>query len=392
MKERIEQQKRIFKYVLLVFAMVIIIADACLIIQHKKVFSETENRMLQQFPKLTEEILLSGRFMKQSEDFVADQFFLRDGWIAVKLKSDSIIGRQTSNGVILGKEGFLIEDSAAPIEASFEKNLSAIRTFAAAHPDISIVMSVAPNAVSVCDQLLPANIPVRDQNQDLDAVKDALSSSLTYVDLRDALSAHKEEYIYYKSDHHWTSLGAKYAFEELAKTLVTEEMTTDIGVADPMQFLKQYTVTEDFSGTMASTSGAFSIKDPIDIYVYEMDEFQYVVEYTDEQRKSATVFNSAALEQKNKYEVFLGGNHPQINIKTTNLNKKSLLIFKDSYANALIQFLLPYYQTITIVDPRYYSDDIEKLLSDAQITDVLFLYNMNTFAEDNSLAGVLIDE
>ena len=169
-------------------------------------------------------------------------------------------------------------------------------------------------------------------------------------------------------------------------------MTTDICVADPMQFLKQYTVTEDFSGTMASTSGAFSVKDPIDIYVYEMDEFQYVVEYTDEQRKSATVFNSAALEQKNKYEVFLGGNHPQINIKTTNLNKKSLLIFKDSYANALIQFLLPYYQTITIVDPRYYSDDIEKLLSDAQITDVLFLYNMNTFAEDNSLAGVLIDE
>lgn len=392
MKERIEQQKRIFKYVLLVFAMVIIIADACLIIQHKKVFSETENRMLQQFPKLTEETLLSGRFMKQSEDFVADQFFLRDGWIAVKLKSDSIIGRQTSNGVILGKEGFLIEDSTAPIEASFEKNLSAIRTFAASHPDISIVMSVAPNAVSVCDQLLPANIPVRDQNQDLDTVEDALSSSLTYVDLRDGLSAHKEEYIYYKSDHHWTSLGAKYAFEELAKSLVTEEMTADIGTADPMQFLKQYTVTEDFSGTMASTSGAFSIKDSIDIYVYEMDEFQYVVEYTDEQRKSATVFNSAALEQKNKYEVFLGGNHPQINIKTTNLNKKSLLIFKDSYANALIPFLLPYYQTITIVDPRYYSDDIEKLLSDAQITDVLFLYNMNTFAEDNSLAGVLIDE
>ena len=142
MKERIEQQKRIFKYVLLVFAMVIIIADACLIIQHKKVFSETENRMLQQFPKLTEETLLSGRFMKQSEDFVADQFFLRDGWIAVKLKSDSIIGRQTSNGVILGKEGFLIEDSTAPIEASFEKNLSAIRTFAASHPDISIVMSL----------------------------------------------------------------------------------------------------------------------------------------------------------------------------------------------------------------------------------------------------------
>ena len=383
MKERIEQQKRIFKYVLLIFAMVIIIADACLIIQHKKEFSETENRMLQQVPKLTQETLLSGRFMSQSEDFVADQFFLRDAWIGVKLKSDSILGRQTSNGVILGKDGFLIEDCTAPIPASFEKNLSAIRTFANMHKDLSMVMSVAPNAVCICDQLLPDNIPIRDQNQDLDAVKNALSSSLTYVDLRDALSAHKEEYIYYKSDHHWTSLGAKYAFEELKGYL---------GAEDPAPLLKKYTVTEDFSGTMASTSGDFSVKDTIDIYVYESDDFQYVVEYTDEQRKSATVFNSAALKQKNKYEVFLGGNHPQINIKTTNLNKKNLLIFKDSYANALIPFVLPYYQNITIVDPRYYSDDIEKLLSDAQITDVLFLYNMNTFAADNSLAGVLIDE
>ena len=392
MKERIEQQKRIFKYVLLIFAMVIIIADACLIIQHKKAFSETENRMLQQFPKLTKETLLSGRFMSQSEDFVADQFFLRDGWIAVKLKSDSIIGRQLSNGVILGKEGYLIEDSTAPIVASFDKNLSAIRTFAAAHPDVNIVMSVAPNAVSVCDQLLPDNITVRDQNQDLDAVKRAVSSSVTYVDLRDALSKHKDEYIFYKSDHHWTSLGAKYAYEELAKALLSEGMTEDLGEEDPKEHLQKYTVTEDFSGTMASTSGNFAVKDSIDIYVYEMDAFQYVVEYTDEQRKTATVFNSAALEQKNKYEVFFGGNHPQINIKTTNLNKRSLLIFKDSYANALIPFLLPYYQNITIVDPRYYSDDIEKLISDAQITDILFLYNMNTFATDNSLAGVLIDE
>ena len=392
MKERMESQKRIFKYVLLVFAMVIIIADACLIIAHNKAFSETENRMLQQVPKLTEQTLLSGRFMSQAEDFVADQFFLRDKWIAVKRKSDAIIGRQTSNGVILGKDGYLMEDAAAPAETSFEKNLSAIRTFAAAHPDVNIVMSVAPNAVCICDQLLPDNIPIRDQNQDLDAVKKAVSSSLTYVDLRNALSKHKEEYIYYKSDHHWTSLGAKYAFEELAKSLLSEDMTTDLGEEDPKDHLKKYTVTEDFSGTMASTSGAFDVMDSIDIYVYEMDSFQYVVEYTDEQRKTATVYNSAALEQKNKYEVFFGGNHPQINIKTTNLNKRSLLIFKDSYANALIPFLLPYYQTVTIVDPRYYSDDIEKLISDNQITDILFLYNMNTFAADNSLAGALIDE
>ena len=392
MKERIEQQKRIFKYILLIFAMVIIIADACLIIMHEKPFSETENRMLQQFPKFTEDTLLSGKFMSQSEDFVADQFFLRDYWIEIKLKADKIIGRQTSNGVILGKDGYLIEDSVAPASASFEKNLDAIRTFAENHSDTKIVMTMVPNAVSVCDQLLPENMPVRSQKEDLDAVKTAVSESLSYVDLTDVLSSHKEEAIYYKSDHHWTSLGAKYAFDAMKDALGTAELTGDLGTDAPEDYLQVYNVTNDFSGTMASTSGDFSVKDSIDIYVYEIEDFQYVVEYTDEQKKTATVFNSAALSQKNKYEVFLGGNHPQINIKTTNLNKRNLLIFKDSYANAFIQFLLPYYQTITIVDPRYYSDDIEKLIADAGITDILFLYNMNTFATDNSLAGVLLDE
>ena len=392
MKERIEQQKRIFKYILLIFAMVIIIADACLIIMHKKPFSETENRMLQQFPKFTEDTLLSGKFMSQSEDFVADQFFLRDYWIEIKLKADKIIGRQTSNGVILGKDGYLIENSVAPASASFEKNLDAIRTFAENHSDTKIVMTMVPNAVSVCDQLLPENMPVRSQKEDLDAVKTAVSESLSYVDLTDVLSSHKEEAIYYKSDHHWTSLGAKYAFDAMKEALGTAELTGDLGTDAPEDYLQVYNVTNDFSGTMASTSGDFSVKDSIDIYVYEIEDFQYVVEYTDEQKKTATVFNSAALSQKNKYEVFLGGNHPQINIKTTNLNKRNLLIFKDSYANAFIQFLLPYYQTITIVDPRYYSDDIEKLIADAGITDILFLYNMNTFATDNSLAGVLLDE
>lgn len=392
MKERIEQQKRIFKYILLIFAMVIIIADACLIIMHKKPFSETENRMLQQFPKVTETTLLNGKFMTQAEDFVADQFFLRDYWIEVKLKADKILGRQMSNGVILGNDGYLIEDSVAPAAASFEKNLAAIRTFAKNHSDANIVMTVVPNAVSICDQLLPENMPVRSQEEDLAAVKKAVSASLTYVDLTKTLSAHKEEAIYYKSDHHWTSLGAKYAFEAMKDALGTAELTGDLGTDTPEAFLQVYNVTNDFSGTMASTSGDFSVKDSIDIYVYEIEDFQYVVEYIDEQKKSATVFNSAALSQKNKYEVFLGGNHPQINIKTTNLNKRNLLIFKDSYANAFIQFLLPYYQTITIVDPRYYSDDIEKLISETGITDILFLYNMNTFATDNSLAGVLLDE
>ena len=108
--------------------------------------------------------------------------------------------------------------------------------------------------------------------------------------------------------------------------------------------------------------------------------------------KYSSIYRSEALEQKNKYEVFFGGNFPKITITTLNETGKNLLVLKDSYANCFIQFLLPHYDHIIMVDPRYYSDDLEAELNASDITDVLILYNENTFAQDNSLAGVLISE
>lgn len=69
-------------------------------------------------------------------------------------------------------------------------------------------------------------------------------------------------------------------------------------------------------------------------------------------------------------------------------NKKHLLLLKDSYANCMIEFLLPYYSEITIIDPRYY-DDMNALMKDKQINEVLFLYNANPFFHDDSLMELL---
>ncbi len=377
----IEKQKGLFKYVFLVFVVVILIADLCLIFLHGKEFSENENRMLQQFPKVTGQSAISGRLMTQAEDFVEDQFFLRDKWISFKLDVDKLTGKKESNDVILGKNGYLIEKAVAPNFTDMDHNLAAIKGFAVKHPEIPMVMTVVPNAVSVCSDLLPSGAPTRDQMQDIAYIKNAVSGSLNFVDVTDTLKAHKDEEIYYKSDHHWTSFGAKYAFETLAAPM---------GIEEPIPNYDFMKVTEDFSGTMASNSGAFGVKDDIYIFVPKTEEgFEYVVEYGDIQTKSATIYHSAALFSKNKYEVFMGGNYSYVSIKTTAKTDQNLLLFKDSYANAFVQFLLPYYRNIVIIDPRYYSDDCEKLLSERDITDVLFLYNMNTFALDNSLAGVL---
>ena len=375
-----KKQKGVFKYVFLVFAVVIIVADLCLIFMHGKTFSDNENRMLQLFPEVTKQSVFSGRLMTQAENFVADQFFLRDKWIGAKLDMDKLIGKKESNDVYLGKEGLLIEKAVTPNYEEMDKNLEAINNFASAY-NLNMVMSVVPNAVCIREDLLPSGAPSRDQRDDLAYIKSKLGDSITFVDVSETLTAHKTEYIYYKSDHHWTSLGAKYAFDELAPSL---------GITQPVPGYQIMKVTEDFSGTMASNSGAFNVKDDIDIYVPETaEDFEYVVEYGDIQQKSATIYNSDALSSKNKYEVFMGGNYSYVSIKTTAQSEKNLLLFKDSYANTFIQFLLPYYRNIVIIDPRYYSDDCRKLLDEREITDVLFLYNMNTFVLDNSLAGVL---
>ena len=194
------------------------------------------------------------------------------------------------------------------------------------------------------------------------------------------MTAHKEEQIYYKTDHHWTSLGAKYAFDTLAASL---------GIANPAKEYTVYPVSHTFSGTLASKSGYNKSEDTIEIYVPKTTNISYMVEYVDEAVKSSSMYVSDALEQKDQYEVFFGGNHTRVDISTPITENKNLLILKDSYANCFIQFLTPYFRTITMIDARYYYDDIDKLIKDNGITDILILYNVNTFMTDNSLADVL---
>ena len=110
-------------------------------------------------------------------------------------------------------------------------------------------------------------------------------------------------------------------------------------------------------------------------------DVKYLVSDSDDQEQRPTAYDKKALKEKDKYQVFFGGNHAQVDITTTNDTTKRLLIFKDSYANCFVPFLIP-----------YYNDNVETLISGKHITDVLFLYNMDTFLTDTSIAGVLAEE
>ena len=158
---------------------------------------------------------------------------------------------------------------------------------------------------------------------------------------------------------------------------------------DPVIEYDVYPVSTTFSGTLASKSGYHKAEDTIEIYVAKDVNTDCVVNYIDEQRKTASIYDSTALDQKDHYEVFFGGNFSRVDISTPNEQNKNLLLLKDSYANCFVQFLLPYYRNIIMVDPRYYYDDLDLLIESNGITDILFLYNVNTFMTDTSLAAAL---
>ena len=345
-----------------------------------KEFSENENRILQQKPKFTFDRLFEGRYTKKYEKYTVDQIVGRDEFIKVKTKIDSLLGKNSENGVYKGKDGYLIENFNKPNKEYLKANIEAINKFANKHKDINQYMLIAPNSVNILSDKLPNFAPVYDQDKYLKELDKSVDNKVKFINVSDSLKDHKKEYIYYKTDHHWTTLGAYYAFLDFAN---------QAGLDVNPNGYEKYRVSNDFYGTLYSKSGYKVDPDKVDIFTPKDKNDQVIVEYKEEKKKSPTIYNSEALKKKDKYEVFLGGNHPLVDIKTTSESDKVLLLVKDSYANSFVQFLTHYYKEIIMVDPRYYYEDIEKLIKDKNITDMLYLYNSNTFFNDSSLAPVL---
>lgn len=362
-----------------------ILTLSCLVnILHKdRQMSEKEMRMLAQAPEFSFSSLASGRFMEQYEEYVSDQFAGRDTWVKIKTFADSVAGKTEESGVFSGSHHYLLEDIVVPDEENLKENLNAMKEFQKKYEDTTMHMMLVPNAANILSDDLPAFAVTADQSRQISRVKAELGSSFDWIDVEKTLKAHKDEAIYYHTDHHWTSLGAWYAFKGAKSQLGLDQQ-------DEIK-MKAYGVSNTFNGTLSAKSGyETGYKEPIYIYLPKSDDApEVVVNYVEEQKKSASMYDSSKLQERDQYSVFFGGNHARIDIKSTQSEKKSLLVFKDSYANCFLPLLAPYYREIIVIDPRYYTGDLSSLMSDKQFDDVLFLYNANTFFEDRMLAGVL---
>ena len=363
--------------ILCLFVLVLIVVCLAGLIAKDRPFSDTENRSLAQKPALSASALADGSFFSGLDSWYSDQFPARDGWISMHLWQIRRLGQKESGGVYLGRDRLLAAPET-PDEAAVAGTVSAINAFSAQHPELNMNLMLVPGAAAILTDALPKNAPVRDQLQDIRAIQEQLDGSITVLEAGSVLSAHAQEEIYYKTDHHWTSLGAYLVYAANAPAL---------GL-DPNQGFDVYTVSEDFEGTLSSKSGSHAMRDHVEIYGLQDPDLKYYVSYGEEGGKVCSIYDREALDAKDKYTVFFGGNHDKVEIRTTANNGKSLLLFKDSYANCFVQFLLPGYERITIIDPRYYYGTLDSILN-AGVTDVLFLYSADTLVRDTSLADVL---
>ena len=346
------------------------------IITPDKDFSESENRVLSQLPSFSFDKLMTGKYTKDIEDYITDQFTFRDYWVSLKSDMERLLLKTQNNGIYFGKDEYLLEDYEEPSE-QIDKNISNINKFKNKLPDVFTSVVLVPTSVKIYEDKLPLFASPDNELASINKTKNNLNENINFIDVYEALNSKKDEHIYFRTDHHWTMRGAYYAYETLANSLnITPYSKEDFN---------SEIVSKSFYGTLYSKSNDRSVSpDSIEIFKPKFD-IDYTISYVDTETKSNSLYEYSHLSKKDKYSLFLDGNHSLINIKTSVNNGKKLVIFKDSYSHCFIPFLANHYEEIHVIDLRYYKLNIYDYIEENNIDEALFLYNILTFSEDKNL-------
>lgn len=336
-------------------------------------FSEQENRMLQTAPHFSFSGLFEGKFTTSFETYVTDQFALRDRWTALKARSELAGGKADNKGVYLCENETLIEPYTAPAQSDLDFSLDAIKTLAET-AGVPVTFALIPSACEIWADKLPAGAPNDSQKETIDYAYSYLNTNT--ADIYSALAAHADEPIYYRTDHHWTTLGAYYGYTALAQAL---------GFAPvPLTDYTEAVVSEEFYGTAYSASGFSWVKpDRISRYVDAQDAT--VTNYPRGEAVAGTVYDESRLAIKDKYTYFYGGNTPLLTVETGVSGAPTLLILRDSYMDSLSPYLLAHYSELHILDLRHFGASLHDYLQTHGIDQVLVCYNVKNFATDGNI-------
>ena len=344
-------------------------------LSHQRTYSPVEKRELQTRPEISITKVLDGRFQKKYESYLRDQFPGRDHWVSFQTDMELFMGKNEIHNVYIGKNHYLLEHYT---EKEFDpqqisKNLQALEKFvgkAKQNADVHVMM--VPTKSWILREKLPAFAPHYKEQRFYDALQQKLEKEDVLISVEPVLDAHKEEEIYYRTDHHWTTLGAWYAYEQYTKAVG--------GDLQRAQGKKKFRcISKDFYGTTYAKINYARQADKIEIYE-PADKLRVV--YNMGEKKTKTLYDVSFLKTADQYSVFTGGNQAVLEITGGIKNGKTLLLIKDSFANSILHFLAEDYEKLVVVDLRQLNVSGDRLLEMFSPTDILILYNSAQFAQD----------
>lgn len=369
----------------------------------KKERSENENRYLEKMPTVVNDKKLESAknpadvwnsikwkyindrkgnaFKDDFEKFMCDHLAGREIWVKFSNRIQSLSGKQEINGVYT-LEDQMIQTFKGYDEETVNNSIKAMNAFAERFSEKQMYFMLAPTAQEFCMNKIPSYAGLLSEKTFIDDCYKKVQNIST-IDCRSFLASRSDEYIYYRTDHHWTSLGAFFAYQSAAKMLGY--------AAYGYGSFNVETAGSSFRGTLYSKTLDDSITpDCIEYYLLAKNEPK--IKMTTVNGASVAEYDSLYvrdfLNEKDKYSSFTGSNVPVVEIETDVDNDKSLLIIKDSYAHSLVPFFSKHYSKITMVDMRYIHVDLNQLINMNDYSQVLFMFNVISFAEDGSITNL----
>jgi hypothetical protein len=381
---------------------------------HSQEVSELEQRDITKQPEFTVDRFFEGNYTRDFDNYFSDNFAYRTSLVQVGTSMKELRGFPDENGASIvvqggdnmavaqnGKEKEGEDSSSTDINSSqyliFKDRAYTAFKFAAPAADLyadalnRFRKSVDPE-VRVYSLLAPTSVEFigNEKYKELsDSQKDAfaylnerLDPTIGQVDAYGALNDHKDEYIYFRTDHHWTALGAYYAYTKLMESMGE--------TAVPLGKYKKSDM-KDFLGTAYKQTLKNELKthpDTLTYYTPFTKNTYTMYTSTDKALERKAVDPNYAKKSSTFYATFLGGDYPWGEISTDNPNGKRIVVVKDSYANAFIPFLIPHFEKVYYLDPRHYKKNMLDFVKEQKITDVLFLNN-STVARNSGIAKLL---
>ena len=292
-------------------------------------------------------------------------------------KAENVAGEQIGSLYLNGDSAYELYYFS---EKAVRAHASLLNTVQAMFPKVKLSAMIVPNSFGVIlDPKVQEKLASSGMDQAIAYSYSLMDKRVNTVNVFDALSAHKKEYIYFRTDHHWTQLGAYYGYQEYCKSMGYS--TKPLSNYQKMDFPEFYGTFYFFMNRPESLKGH---PDQVTAYQGSMNTMQY----TDSKgnlQEGKLINDASQMLPGNKYNCFMLGDHGYVEIHNEGApRKKSILVLKDSYGNAFVPLLAQDYRDVYVVDYRHYQGNASSLIREKGIEEILFLNNIMGIGESLS--------